>query len=117
LLAEFDADGLQLLTAEELTELYRLTARPVPPCSYAIDRYGIPLSVRKALRDALLRRVPSKTVPSRDPRFWLDELDLPELLKAQLRDCFAVGFWRGPSDPQEAWELRMGCSSPSRRDP
>jgi hypothetical protein len=67
---------------------------------------SLPTSVLVALIDAIDRQAASSgRRPDGEEGVDVDALDLPPGLKAHLKDAEAAGYWRGPPDPPQPWEL------------
>src|SRR5688572_7823392 len=85
------ADLLPFLTQAELLELDRLLTVPLPADEF-LDT--IPLPVRIALLESLERMEQQNgTVVDNNAPIILEDLDLPDGLKTQLRDARHRGYW------------------------
>jgi len=104
LLAEFENGGLDLLTEAERQEFDRLTRRP--SCQEFLA--GLPSSVLKAMLDAMRRHDGRHGKPEGETYNLVELAErLPEPTRAHLLDAAEVGYWRGPVDPPEPWEVRL----------
>jgi hypothetical protein len=88
---------------------------PPKPASVALSRRfleSLPRTVFDAIYDAAVRKEDAGVAVDWYGPNPFDELDLPEQLKAQLREALAAGCWCGPKDWPDPCEVPRPAAEP-----